>query len=198
MTRAEGAETGLSASISSTATTTLGTAEAFTTSAVTAGDASTLASANGYTDAETTRAEGQEALKANLAGGNVFTTGKQTLAASTNTYAAMNVPAGAAPAPANLSIGDVFSVSGADSHLQFIDQSSATQELAFLSDVTAASSSVATETARAETAETNLSGLISAETGRAEGVEAGLTSSISTVSSNLASEVTRAEERKRR
>ena len=73
----------------------------------------------------------------------------------------MNVPAGAAPAPANLSIGDVFSVSGADSHLQFIDQSSATQELAFLSDVTAASSSVATETARAETAETNLSGLIS-------------------------------------
>ena len=43
-----------------------------------------------------TRAHGHEALKANLAGGNTFTTGEQILAPSTSGYASINVPAGVA------------------------------------------------------------------------------------------------------
>ena len=64
---------------------------------------------------------------------NIYSAGKQTLAASTNAGASLNVPAGAAPT-AGVS-GDLFSVSGADSHLQFVDQTNNVQELAFLTDV---------------------------------------------------------------
>ena len=184
-TRAEGVESGLGASI---------TAEI---SRATSAE-STL---SGLITAETGRAEAAEATKANIDGGNIFTNGKQTLAVSTTGAASLNVPAGAAPTTPV--IGDVFAISGPDSHLQFIDQLNAVQEIAFMSDVTAANGAVAAETARATaaeaalstdisnetsratTAESNLSGLITAETTRAEGAESTLTASI-------ASEVSRA------
>ena len=108
--------------------------------AITAGDAATLSSANGYTDAEKTRALAAEALKANLAGGNIFTTGSQALAASTTAYPTMNIPVNGA-APSTLTLGDVFTTS-TDTHLQFQDSSNTTQALAFLSDVTNNNSSL--------------------------------------------------------
>ncbi len=52
-------------------------------------------------------------------------------------------------------MGDVW-LTGADAHLQFQDKSNTAQSLAFLSDVNASNASVATETARAEAAETTL------------------------------------------
>ena len=52
--------------------------------------------------------------------------------------------------------GDVYLITGGDSHLQFIDTSSNVQELAYLSDVTASNTSVAAETTRAEAAEATL------------------------------------------
>ena len=90
-------------------------------------------------------------IKAN----NLYTAGKQTLAASTNAAASMNVPAGAAPTTAV--VGDLYTVTGPDSHLQFMDQTSTVQELAFVSDITAANATeaaaIAAETARAQGAE---------------------------------------------
>ena len=83
---------------------------------------------------------------------NTYTLGKQTLAASTTLTASMNVPAGAAPT-GTPTAGDLYAITGADSHLQFVDQTNNVQELAFMSDVTAANASVATETARALAAE---------------------------------------------
>ncbi len=71
---------------------------------------------------------------------NTYTTGKQTLAASTNATASMNVPAGAAPSVATA--GDLYTVSGVDSHLFFVDHTSVPQELAFLSDITSSSSNL--------------------------------------------------------
>ena len=66
-------------------------------------------------------------------------------------------------------------MTGPDSHLQFMDQTSTVQELAFVSDITAANATeaaaIAAETARAQGAETNLSGLIAAETTRATNAE---------------------------
>src|SRR6202795_3773250 len=136
---------------------------------------------------ETSRAEAAETTltngKANLAGGNTFTTGEQILAASATGYASINVPAGVAPA--NPLAGDVFLITGGDNHIQFIDPSSTAQEIAYMSDVTASNTSVATETARAEAAETALGTQITTETGRAEASELTLTGSIS-------AEVTRA------
>ena len=203
-TRAEGVESGLGASI---------TAEI---SRATSAE-STL---SGLITAETGRAEAAEATKANIDGGNIFTNGKQTLAVSTTGAASLNFPAGAAPtAPV---AGDVFAISGPDSHLQFIDQLNAVQEIAFMSDVTAANGAVAAETARATaaeaalstdisnetsratTAESNLNGLITAETTRAEGAESTLTASIasevsratlaeSNLSGAISTETTRAE-----
>ena len=80
VTRAEGAENGVVGQNQPHGDATLGTAEAFTTSVVTAEGARTLASTNlGNEDDASGRAE---ALKANLAGGNVFTTGSQTMAAA--------------------------------------------------------------------------------------------------------------------
>jgi hypothetical protein len=53
------------------------------------GDLSTLTSA---ISTETTNRTAADALKANLAGGNAFTTGKQVLAAADTGYASLNVP----------------------------------------------------------------------------------------------------------
>ena len=180
---------------------------------------------------EISRATGAEAtLTTNLAGRSIsrhggrsaesqagrrehlFTAGSQKLAASTATYSSMNVPAGAAPATPVA--GDLFLLTGPDSHLQFVDTTSTTQELAFLSDVTASNTSVAAETARATAAEGAevtrataaegvLTGNLAAEVTRATGAEgalgASLTSEISratgaeaTLTTNLAGEVTRA------
>jgi len=94
--------------------------------------------------AEMTRAQAAELLKANLAGGNTFTTGEQILAASATGYASINLPAGVAPQTPLA--GDVFLITGGDKHIQFVDTSSAVQELAFLSDVTSSNNSVAAET----------------------------------------------------
>jgi hypothetical protein len=127
--------------------------------------------------AETTRATAAEATKANLAGGNTFTTGEQILAPSTAAYASINVPSGLAPSTPLA--GDVFLITGGDSHVQFAVTSSNVQELAFLSDVTASNTSVATETTRAEAAEAVLGTQITTETGRAEASELILTGSIS-------------------
>jgi len=85
---------------------------------------------------EVSRATAAEALKANLAGGNVFTTGSQTLAASTTGYASMNIPVtGAAPSTPNQ--GDLFTIP-TDTHLQFRDSTNTTQALAFIADVNSA------------------------------------------------------------
>ena len=83
---------------------------------------------SGSVTTETTRAEAAEGAKANLAGGNTFTTGEQTLAPSTTGYASINVPAGAAPS--NPLAGDVFLITGGDSHVQFAVTPSNVQELA--------------------------------------------------------------------
>ena len=137
--RATAAEGVLTASVSAEVTR-AGNAETALGVAITAGDAATLSSANGYTDAEKTRALAAEALKANLAGGNIFTTGSQALAASTTAYPTMNIPVNGA-APSTLTLGDVFTTS-TDTHLQFQDSSNTTQALAFLSDVTNNNSSL--------------------------------------------------------
>ncbi len=92
---------------------------------------------------EVTRATGAEAAlntsKANLAGGNLFTGGSQTLAQSATSYPSLNIPVGGA-APSTLQKGDIWTLS-TDPHLHFQDMTNATQMLAFTSDVTAANSS---------------------------------------------------------
>src|SRR5208282_5243207 len=140
---------------------------------------------------ETSRATAAEALKANLAGGNTFTTGSQILALSTTNYSSLNIPVNGA-APSTLNLGDLFTIS-TDNHLQFQDATSTQQAIAFMSDVTASNSSVATETARAEAAELTLTNNLASEVTRAEGAEGVLTTSVNLVSTNLGLEVTRAE-----
>src|ERR1019366_6959877 len=148
VTRATGIESGLSASI--------------------------LAETGRATTAENTLTSS----KANLVGGNTFTTGEQILAASTTGYASINVPSGVAPSTPLA--GGVFLITGGDSHVQFAVTPSNVQELAYLSDVTASNNSVAAETTRAEAAEVVLTGSINTEVTRAEGAETTLASSIST------------------
>jgi hypothetical protein len=64
---------------------------------------------------------------------NIFTGGKQTLPASATGYASLNLPYSAA-APTTPAMGDVW-LTTADPHLMFLDNTSTTQRLAFLSDV---------------------------------------------------------------
>ena len=175
--RAEAAEATLTASIATTNTNLSGEIARATSAELALGasitsDEAAIAAANTAISTETTRAQGQEALKANLAGGNLFTTGKQILAPSTSGYASINVPAGVLPT--TIAAGDVYLLTGPDSHLQFIDTTSNVQELAFLSDVQSSNASV------------------TAETNRAEGVEATLTASIATTNTNLSGEIARA------
>ena len=187
--RAEGAETALGASIASTATTTLNTAEAFSA------NASNLSSGT----------VGQAFLPSDVVynnQANAYTAGsKQTLGASTTTAASLNVP-NTGDAPSTPNMGDVW-LTGADAHLQFQDKSNTAQSLAFLSDVNASNASVATETARAEGAETTLTSNLSTETSRATTAEGTLTTNLTaettratgaetTLTNNLSSEVTRA------
>ena len=161
---------------------------------------------------EVSRATAQELLKANLDGGNLFTNGKQTLAASVAAAASLNVPAGAAPTTPV--IGDLYLITGGDGHLQFVDPSTTPQSLAFLADVTASNTSVAAETARATAAEGAeltrataaegvLTASVSTEVTRATGAEATLGTTINgeiaratgaeaTLTTNLAGEVSRA------
>ena len=124
-----------------------------------------------------TRAQAAELLKANLAGGNTFTTGEQILAASATGYASINLPAGVAPQTPLA--GDVFLITGGDKHIQFVDTSSAVQELAFLSDVTSSNNSVAAETTRAEAAEATLTTNLAGEVTRAGAAELALGITIS-------------------
>ena len=159
--RAEAAETVLSGSISAEVLRATGAESALNTAITT----------------ETGRATAAEATKANLAGGNIFTTGEQILAASATGYASINLPAGVAPSTPLA--GDLFLITGGDKHIQFIDPSNTLQEIAYMSDVTASNTSVATETARAEAAETALGTEITTETGRAEAAETVLSGSIS-------------------
>ena len=150
---------------------------------------------------EISRAEAAEALKANLDGGNLFTGGSQNLAASTATYPSANVASGAIPG--TLHPGDIFLTSG-DSHLQFVDSTSAAQGLAFESEIIASNASVATETARAEAAELTLTTNLAGEVTRAEAAELTLTTNLSgeitratnaeaTITTNLNTEISRAE-----
>ena len=106
------------------------------------GDAATLTSANTYTDAEKTRAMAAEALKANLAGGNIFTGGSQVLAPSDGAYASLNVP-NSTTTPTTPGVGDIWLVN-LDPHLNFRDMNNATQMLAFFSDITTANSNTLT------------------------------------------------------
>ena len=177
-TRATGAESALSTSIGNEVTRATGAESVLSasigveTAARIAGDASTLSAAEAFSGNAsniTSGTVGQAYLPGNVVyndQANTYTAGKQTLAASTNAAASMNVPAGAAPTTAV--VGDLYTVTGPDSHLQFMDQTSTVQELAFVSDITAANATeaaaIAAETARAQGAETNLSGLIAAET----------------------------------
>jgi hypothetical protein len=122
-------------------------ANSFTTSSVSAeatlraaGDASTLSAAelfSGNASNITSGTVGQSFLPSNVVynnQANTYTTGKQTLAASTTAAASMNVPAGAAPT--TLVAGDLYTVTGANSHIRFVDQSNVPQAIAFLSDIT--------------------------------------------------------------
>ena len=156
VTRATAAETTLAASITS--------------------DEAAISAANTAISTETSRATAAELLKANLAGGNTFTTGEQILAASTTGYASINVPSGVAPSTPLA--GDVFLITGGDSHVQFAVTPTNVQELAYLSDVTASNNSVAAETARAIAAEGVLTGSINAEVTRATAAETTLAASI--------------------
>ena len=96
--------------------------------------------AEGAETAETSRATAAEALKANLAGGNTFTTGSQILAASTNAYSSLNIPEGGA-APSSPLVGDIFTVTG-NTHLNYQAGASDTEQIAFLSDITSSNSSL--------------------------------------------------------
>ena len=139
-------------------------------------------------NAETTRATAAEASKANLAGGNTFTGGAQTLAPSAAGYASLNVP-NSSTAPSTPAVGDVW-LSNADGHLQFQDASNATQSLAFASDVSAANNAASTglnnEISRATAAENTLGSNLNNEISRAQGTEG-------TISSNLNIEISRAQ-----
>jgi len=72
------------------------------------------------------------ATKANLAGGNTFSGGKQTLAASTSSHASLNVP-DTGSAPSTPVAGDVW-LTNANTHLQFLDKNNATHSLMFTDD----------------------------------------------------------------
>ena len=98
--------------------------------------------------------KGKKRLKANLAGGNTFTTGKQILAASATGYASINVPAGVLPT--TIAAGDMYLLTGGDTHIQFIDTTSNVQELAYLSDVQPPTLRSRQRPARAEAAEATL------------------------------------------
>lgn len=131
---------------------------------------------------ETSRAEEAEASKADLDGGNTFIGGKQVLAASTATYAALNLPNTGA-VPSTPLMGDLWSTT-ADPHLQFRDMNSVIQSLAFVSDISSqtnqilntaesyTNTQVGAETTRAKTAEVSLGTSIGNETARAEAAEA--------------------------
>ena len=84
-------------------------------------------------NAETTRATAAEASKANLAGGNTFTGGAQTLAPSTAGYASLNVP-NSSTAPSTPAVGDVW-LNTADIHLQFQDKNNVVHSLMFFDDL---------------------------------------------------------------
>jgi hypothetical protein len=137
---------------------------------------------------ETTRATAAEALKANLAGGNIFTGGSQVLAPSVAAYASLNVPNSTTP-PSTPAIGDIWLVN-LDPHLNFRDMNNTTQMLAFFSDITAANGNtlasanaytdtkVAAETTRATAAESTLTTSLTNEVTRATAAESTLQSSI--------------------
>src|SRR5205823_6156487 len=118
-------------------------AEAFATTAAAAAAAGAVTTAEGYSDAQLGTAVGtintSLAGKASLAGGNLFTGGKQTLADAAGAYASLNVP-NSTTAPSAPVAGDVWLLN-TDPHLQFQDKNNATQMLAFSTDVTAANSS---------------------------------------------------------
>ena len=178
-TRAQGVETGLSAAIASSAAATLASAESFS------GNASNLSGGT----------VGQGFLPSDLVynnQGNLFTGGKQTLAASASGYASLNVP-NSGSAPSSPLAGDLWLTPG-DPHLQFVDKNSATQALAYLSDITSGTSSTITGSI-AEAQVTNLvsdlaaaNAAAAAESTRAEGVETGLSAAIaSSAAATLAS-----------
>src|SRR5438045_1836051 len=119
-TRATGAETLLGASIATESARAIGV-ESGLSSAITA---------------ESARATAQELLKANLAGGNLFTGGKQTLAASAAGFASLNFPAtGVTPTSPAPAVGDMWLTSG-DNHLQF-QSAAGLKSLAFTTDIAA-------------------------------------------------------------
>src|SRR5439155_655329 len=151
-TRATGAETLLGAAIAAESGRAIGV-ESGLSSAITA---------------ETARATAQEALKANLAGGNMFTGGSQALAQSETAYASLNVPNSTTP-PSTPAVGDIWLLNG-NAHLNFRTMNNSTEMLAFFSDITTTNAGtltaanaytdgqIATEAAArqaADTAETN-------------------------------------------
>jgi hypothetical protein len=70
-----------------------------------------------------------------LGGGNAFTLGKQTLAASAATFASLNFPnSGVTPTTPAPAIGDMWLTTG-DPHLQFQSAAGTTKSLAFTTDV---------------------------------------------------------------
>src|SRR5204862_422328 len=160
-TRATGAETLLGASIATESARAIGV-ESGLSSAITA---------------EIARATAQELLKANLAGGNMFTGGAQKLAPSATGYASLNVPDTGA-IPSNPAFGDIWLLNN-DTHLQFEDKNSATQSLAFLSDITT------TNAGTLASANSYTDAQVLIEKNRATGAEGTLTA-------NLSNEISRA------
>src|SRR5207245_1930105 len=148
--------------------------------------------------AETTRATAAENGKANLAGGNMFTGGAQKLAPSATGYASLNVPDTGA-VPSNPALGDIWLLNN-DTHLQFEDKNSATQSLAFLSDITSANSSLLGANNSWTGTNTfnnpisgSVTGTASTITGSvSENQVTGLTSDLNTLNTAIAGETTRA------
>ena len=161
-TAASTAQTNAETFATTAASTAQSNAEAFATTAAAAAAAGAVSTAEGYSDAQLGTAVStintSVAGKASLAGGNLFTGGKQTLADAVGAYASLNVP-NSATAPTTPVAGDVWLLN-TDPHLQFQDKNNATQTLAFSADVTAANSSTLSTaesfaTTAATTAQTN-------------------------------------------
>ena len=97
-------------------------------------------------------------------------------------------------------VGDLYTVTGPDSHLQFMDQTSNGAGVGvherYHGGAATEAAAIAAETARALAAESNLSGLITAETNRATAAEGAeftrATGAESALSTSIGNEVTRA------
>ncbi|MCU1309257.1 MAG: phage related tail fiber protein, partial [Candidatus Angelobacter sp.] len=157
-------------------------AEGVLTASVAAADAAILTNTNAIAAVNTTLANNTTAVtgKAKLDGGNAFINGTQILAASTNTYASLNMATGLIPTAPNA--GDFWNESGA---IKFNPDGVAanTKTLAFTDSV---NTSVAAETARATAAEATLTTNLSAATTAISANTADIATNTANIAANTA------------